>query len=295
LLFAQPLVKHNLYPFNADYANPAATGLSNCLVINATDMHQWIGISNAPNVQSLSIQKGIPFRNYKKSGIGLNLIRDSNGPTKIMNGEFLYSFQSAINKTNNTRLSLGLSVEVQQGSIDESSFSPVFDPEIAGNTNKEISYNASAGAYVFNDHTFAGIAVYNLLPIRNNIGIGYGGDAFFLSLQGGHLFSFEKKHLSLLSSVQGFAGKKNYQLDFNNRLTFRNDVWAGLTIRKYLGQFETSGQNVLVFLGYDFSNWSICYNYIFDINGTQFHHYGTHLLSLGYRICNKTIACPAYR
>jgi hypothetical protein len=77
-------------------------------------------------------------------------------------------------------------------------------------------------------------------------------------------------------------------------MLFENQLWAGITLRKYAGKFETAGQNALFFIGYNWKSWSFCYNYNCDINGTQFHHYGTHQLSLGYRICNEPVSCPAY-
>jgi hypothetical protein len=54
-IIAQPLARHNLYPFNPDFANPAATGMNGCLEFTATDMHQWVGIAEAPNVQSFNV------------------------------------------------------------------------------------------------------------------------------------------------------------------------------------------------------------------------------------------------
>ena len=97
-MHAQPLARYNLYPFNPDFANPAATGLTDCLLFNVTDMHQWIGIDDAPNTQSFSIQKGTGFLKNKKYGLGMNLIRDINGPSKSLGGEFLYSFHMLIGR-----------------------------------------------------------------------------------------------------------------------------------------------------------------------------------------------------
>jgi hypothetical protein len=257
---AQPLARYNLYPYNPDFANPAATGLSDCIVFNATDMHQWIGIADAPNTQSFSIQKGTGFLKNKKYGLGVNLIRDSNGPAKSLGGEFLYSFQMLIGRARATWLSFGLSGNIEQRRLDESGFSPIYDPRVTGGMVQEMAYNASAGIYLYNESYFAGAAVYNLLPVNNSIGTGYGADRYYVSLQG----------------------------------LFENQFWAGITLRKYAGQFESSGQNALFFIGYDWNNWSFCYNYNCDINGTQFHHYGTHLLSLGYKICREPVSCPAY-
>jgi type IX secretion system PorP/SprF family membrane protein len=295
VVHAQSLARYNLYLCNPDFANPAATGLTNCLVFNATDMHQWVGFKDAPNIQSLSVQKGNPFLKTKKQGIGFNLVRDSNGPSKSMGGELLYSFQVQIGRSRTTWLSLGLSGNFEQRRLDESGFSPVFDPRITGGMVQEIAYNASSGVYIYNDRYFAGFAVYNLLPVNNTLGTGYGGDQYSLSVQGGTFFSGLKIPAKILTSIQGSLGADIYQFDLTNRILFDNQFWTGLTLRKYAGQFESAGQNAIILIGYDWNNMSFCYNYNFDINGTQFHHYGTHQLSLGYRICADNNGCPAYK
>jgi type IX secretion system PorP/SprF family membrane protein len=294
-ILAQPLARYNQYPFNPDFANPAATGMNTCLELNATDMHQWAGITNSPNVQSFSIQKGFPFGSNKKNGLGINLIRDSNGPSKSLGGELLYAFHVLIGSSRTTWLSFGLSGNLEQRRIDERDFSPQFDPQINGSVEEELVYNASGGIYLYNDRYFAGMAVYNLLPVNNNLGLGYGGDRYYVSFQGGYVFAGKNIPFAWQTSIQGNAGATEYQLDLNNKLRFKNSLWAGLTLRKNLGTFATTGQNAIVFVGYDWNNWSISYDYNFDINGTQFHHYGTHQLSLGFRICNDMITCPAYR
>lgn len=292
---AQPIARHNLYHFNPNFANPAATGMLTCIEFAASDMHQWAGITDAPNVQSFSVQKGMPFSINKKNGLGINLIRDSNGPSKSLGGEFLYSFHLLIGRSRTTWLSFGLSGNFEQRRLDESGFSPVFDPQITGASVEEIVYNASGGVYVYNDRYFGGLAVYNLLPVNNSLGLGYGGDRYYLSFQGGYLFDLHNSAFTLATSIQGGVGTAVYQFDLNNKLLFKSNLWAGLTLRKYLGEFETAGQNALVFLGYDWDDWGLSYNYNIDINGTQFHHYGTHQLTLCYRLCSDDFSCPAYR
>ena len=294
VLNAQPLARYNLYPFNPNFANPAATGLTTCLVMNATDMHQWVGIKDAPNIQSFSIQKGKQFSKTKKQGLGANLIRDINGPSKSLDGELLYSFHVLIGRQRTTWLSLGLSGNIEQRKLDESGFSPVFDPGVTGGVVQELAWNASSGVFLYNDKYFAGFAVYNLLPVNNTLGMGYGSDRYYLSVQGGYLFAGRRIPAKIQTSFQGNMGTGVYQFDLINRILFDNQVWTGLTLRKYAGKFESAGQNAIVFIGYDWNRWSFCYNYSFDINGTQFHHFGTHQISLGYRICPDDFSCPAY-
>jgi len=72
----------------------------------------------------------------------------------------------------------------------------------------------------------------------------------------------------------------------------RNNIYDA---RYFAGEFKMTGQNAIVFMSYDWNSWSFCYNYNFDINGNQFHHFGTHQLSLGYKICRDKFTCPAYK
>jgi len=217
---AQPLARFNLYPFNPNFANPAATGLINCLLMNCTDMHQWVGINDAPNIQTLSIQKGNQFSGSKKHGLGANLIRDMNGPSKCLGGELLYSFHVLIGRDKETWLGFGLSGNIENRKLDESGFSPIYDPLVTGETVWEIAYNASCGIYLHNNRYFAGFAVYNLLPVNTTLGLGYGGDRYCFSFQGGYLSNIRSSSLQIRSSVQGSIGKDIYQFDLNNNFRF---------------------------------------------------------------------------
>lgn len=295
ILHAQPLARYNLYPFNPNFANPAATGLTSCLVFHATDMHQWAGIEDAPSVQSFSMQKGSQFSKTKKHGLGANVVRDANGPSKSLGGELIYSFHMLIGRSRTTWLSFGLSGSIEQRKLDESSFSPVYDPLVTGGTVQEFAYNASSGVFLYNDKYFAGFAVYNLLPVNSTLATGYGGDRYYMSFQGGYLFASRRMPVKVQTSFQGSRGTDIYQFDLTNKLFFNNNLWTGLTLRKYVGEFETAGQDAIVFVGYDWNSWTFSYNYIFDINGTQFHHFGTHQVSLGYKICRDKYSCPTYK
>jgi len=294
-LAAQPLVRYNLYPHNPNFANPAATGLTNCTEFNATDMHQWVSIEDAPQTQSFSIQKGKQFSKTKKHGLGANIVRDVNGPSKSMGGELVYSFHILVGRSRASWLSFGLSGNLEQRSLDESGFSPIYDPLVNGEIVQEIVYNASSGIFLYNENYFAGFAVYNLLPVNSAFGLGYGGDRFFFSAQAGYLFDSRRLPVKIQTSFQGSRGNDIIQIDFSNKIFFENNFWTSLTLRKYLGDFETSGQNAIVFIGYNWKNWNFSYNYNIDINGTQFHHYGTHQLSVGYKICPGKYDCPTYK
>ncbi len=292
---AQPLARYNLYPFNPSFANPAATGYTDCWIFNATDMHQWVGIEDAPSVQSFSIQKGRQFSKTKKHGLGLNMFRDANGPSKSLGGELIYSFHVQVGRNSNSWLAFGLSGNIEQRRLDESGFSPLYDPLVTGAGEREWAYNASCEVIQYNEKYTVGVAVYNLFPANNTLGTGYGSERFFFSIQGGYLFSSRRMPLKIHTSLQGGIGKDIYQFDLTNRIYFKNNSWTALTVRKYLGAIQSAGQDAIVYIGYEWNNWSVSYNYCIDINGTQFHHYGTHQLAVGYKICRDKYSCPTYK
>jgi len=134
---AQPLVRHNPGTrLIRRFCYPAATGLTDLPWYSMRPTcHQWVGIKDAPNIQSFSATEREPrcFTTAGK-GIGLNLVRDVNGPSKKYGRkEILYFIPGDDRRSQSTWLSFGLSGSLEQNRLDESGFSPVFDPCIRRN------------------------------------------------------------------------------------------------------------------------------------------------------------------
>ncbi len=292
---AQQLAKHNLYHANPNYINPAATGTRECRIFNITDKHQWIGIKGAPSIQVISVQSPRQVHKSKKHGTGLNITRDVNGAIQNLNAEFLYSFHIKFGRFNENFLSMGLSGNIGQHALTQNDFTEnIFDPIVTGGIEQEISYNASSGLYIYSDSYFTGIAVYNLLPVNSILYQNYGNERFFITGILGKTIKPRNNQFQLKSSVYAAKGNNFMQFDLNNHFILNNNFWTGLTLRKYIGEFYNAGQNALIFLGYGKDDWNVTYVYDLGINSLQKRHFGSHQITIGYKICRDKYACPTY-
>lgn len=294
-LLAQELAHYNLYHYNLDLINPAATGYLPCKTFTITDRHQWTGIEGAPSIQSLSMQLPKQVHKYKKYALGANLVRDVNGATHNLGGELLYAYHITLRGITDHHLSFGLSGKFGQYSFDERDFTEgLYDPIIDRTIESEWYYNFSTGIFIYSEKYFAGIGVYNLVPRSTNIYNEYGNEPYFLTFIGGYNFNPKRNNYRITSSVYLARGSNFFQADVNNNIYFNNNLWAGLTLRKYFGDFYRSGQNALLFIGYRLKSWEFTYTYDLGINNLQRNHLGSHQLSVTYTLCKEKYACPSY-
>ncbi len=300
-LFAngQQMALHNLYHTNRTLINPAAVGYTDCKVFNFTDKYQWTGIPDAPSIQSISAQFGKQFHKHKKRGVGFNVVRDKNGAEQNIGLEFAYAYHIVFGHKIKHNLSFGLALKAGQYSLDQKGMNivQVNDPLLRGEyLNLEWYYNASSGVYFYNENYFAGVAVYNLIPRQTSLYSEYGNNTFFTTVLAGYHFRPKNDKFLLKSSVYSALGSDVIQVDLNNHFYFDNSFWAGVTLRKYLGDFAMSGQNVLFFFGYELmENWDIAYAFDLGINRLQPNHFGSHQISIGYKLCRQKYACPTYK
>jgi type IX secretion system PorP/SprF family membrane protein len=294
-LAAQRMAQQNMYLFNSSLINPAASGMSECATFDLYGLRQWIGIKHAPSLEGCSFQKGYRTQRYKKHGLGANVVRDINGPSGSLGGELMYSFHFQVNRDRNTWLGLGLSGIILQNSIDESGFSPLYDPIIAGGMEQELFYNASAGCVFYSDKFYAMAAVYNLIPLSQELASGYGFNRYFTTLSAGFV---HKKRTSIVAwrpGVYSGIGDNILQTDISNRFEFSNNISVGLILRKYWLYGKSPGQDALFVATYTWNRWSLEYAYDMGINGLLVHQTGSHMGALHYRICRDKYACPTYK
>lgn len=295
LIHSQEIAKHNMYHYSTNYINPAATACGSCKTFNISDKHQWSGIKGAPSIQALSVQMPKHVHKTKKHGLGLNMVRDNNGATQHLSGELIYSFHVMFGKYRENFLSFGLSGNFGQSSFDERDFTAdIDDPIITRGIETEINYNAASGIYLYSKNYWAGVGVYNMLPVNTTLYQEYGNEQFFLTAIAGYNIKPRSNNFILKTSVYACKGDKLIQFDLNNHFYLKNKVWTGITLRKYIGSFFNSGQNALLFLGYEMEKWDVSYAYDLGLNKLQHKHYGSHQLSIGYRICQEKYACPTY-
>jgi type IX secretion system PorP/SprF family membrane protein len=302
LVLAQQTPVSEMYLTDYFYANPAETGRKNCLIARVGDIQQWIGIKNAPNLQTFAIHKGFK-KEHKKTyyGLGGIFFHDRNGHYQSLGFRASYAFHMMISSYNNTYLSLGLTGEYAQRSLDETGFSNYnSDPSLTGNIVSVWNPNASFGILLSNNNFYSGLAILDLFPYFNSI-----SNPVASELQNRKYSLFVGKKLlirqnlifepSLMFKTNEF---QSHQIDLNVKMETEDFYWLGFSYRHALDGFPGIPLNGLIYAGIVLRNWSIEYSFAFSIGSLQEYHYGTHGITLSYKLCSEersAIPCPAYK
>ena len=154
------------FPIYSDYlsdnvylVHPAAAGIGNCGKIRFTYRQQWMGVEDAPSLQSLSFHTRIT----EKMAVGAIAFNDENG-FHAQQG-FLATYAYHINFGNEAalnQLSFGLSFMYSQNSVNQSSFG-VPDPVISQGIESSSYYNADFSLGYHYMDSFAYFTIKNLL------------------------------------------------------------------------------------------------------------------------------------
>ncbi len=286
--FTQQTSTFSQYIFNRGIISPAYPGTKACTEFMVADRHQLVGFGGAPSLQTLSAYHTFTGKNQSKNGIGLNLLNDMNGAYKSMAGEAMYAFHFLMSRNSNLMMGLGLSAIIRQKILDEQNFSPIPDPIVSGGVERQLQGNAAAGLEIYSDQLFFSVASYNLIPGNPlNEGRNY-------LLHAGYNFENPGKHFQYQPSVFFESSQHMNISDLTQKIIYRDKYWFGLQFRKYLTSYAGSSQNLTIFTGINVNAWTIGYAFDLGINQLQRHHFGGHLLSIGYQMCKERFSCPAY-
>jgi type IX secretion system PorP/SprF family membrane protein len=303
--YSQELPVYNEYHLNKSLINPAIIGSEACTWIKATDRHQWVGIENAPTIQTLSFETSL----YKKKvvretdkkihGIGGYVYNDQNGTSHNMGVNLSYAYHIYINKAKSMKLGLGLSFGISQISLDERSLhgdnNNNYDPIINGNINSITQPDIGFGAFLYNSKFYAGLSGARFLssltssgniatPVRNY---------FFIT---GYLTGTEKSNIRVLPSIVVKAREDlSKQIDLNCRLLMKNVWWFGLSYRHNFDIIPGQPTAILPMAGVNIGQLMVGYAYEYTPGKIRDYNYGTHEITLSYRFCNDGFRCPVYR
>ncbi len=294
-LIAQELPIYQQYLLNPNLINPAITGSKGCTYLQVTDRHQWIGISDAPVSQIISIQKGFANDADKIHGMGLNLYRDANGASQQIGGDLIYAYHFLISRKQDIKISLGLSVSVLRKSINETDFTQVYDPIIGGITNSEILPEAGAGILVHNENFFAGLSALKMLSLTENL---QPAERHFYLHSG---LTFENERATVLykpSALLKITESLNKQIDINFNTIFSDKWWFTLSYRSDLSSSRWQSMSVISVFGIDPGSFSFAYAFDLGLSNIQLYNFGSHEFMIRYKICPsglKNPDCPTYK
>jgi type IX secretion system PorP/SprF family membrane protein len=249
--FAQlePQATHFMY--NQMFYNPATAGKFGVPVVQAMYRAQWVGLEGAPTTGLCSWQNRIMS---DRVGVGANLMYNSIGVHKRVQGDFSYSYQTPLL---NGVFSGGMQASfryLQQNWADErlhATQSVVLDQAIPGVMTSKLIPNFGVGLYFETSNYYAGFSVPRL--VDNSVDFAEYGAAlsreprhFYASA--GFMHGLAGKAVMSYHLLGNYVKSQPFDLDINATLHWNQKLNAGLSYRAG-GDQRNQGDALNVILG----------------------------------------------
>ena len=294
--------------------HPSMAGVANCNKVRLTGRQQWLGQSNAPSLQTLSVNGRF---GETPSAYGAIVFNDKNGYHSQTGAYLTYAHHLMFsrNPIDLNMLSFGLSAGMIQYKLDETSFlADGFDPIISGIEQSATNFNIDFGfSYHFLDF-YAHATVKNVLANDginfNEQGLSYNNLRTYL-FSAGNVFSRLGSEWSYEPSVMFMHrdATKESLIDLNMKVYKEVEfgkLWAGLSYRtsldgaEFLNGTGVSSQKLQYFtplIGINYKNFVFAYTYSYQANSVVFNNGGFHQITLGINFgCRREkyeCNCPA--
>jgi type IX secretion system PorP/SprF family membrane protein len=263
-----------LFMTNPFVLNPALAGTNNYFQVISQNRFQWVGFTDAPITNSLSIYG--PLVKYPM-GWGGTLSYDVAGPVSVGTVHGSYAYHYNINE--DMKISMGVNLGIMQYKIDYAKIDMEFDDPTMNAKESYYLPDANLGAYLYSSTYHVGLVVTHVLNNKIKIGTDPTGDSKLQShfyLTGGYKYYINREWALEPSLVLKKVIPAPFQLDLNARVWYRNMVWGGLSYR--------TQEAVSILLGYIWDRKIyIGYSYDLVLNPLGAHNLGSHELMLGYR------------
>jgi type IX secretion system PorP/SprF family membrane protein len=285
---------------NVFLVHPAAAGIGNSSKLRLTARQQWIGVPNAPALQTISFHT--KFGEESNAGYGLVLFNDKNGFHSQQGLQGTYAYHLPIsNGELFEQLSFGLSFSFVQNQSDQRSFSGDRPGVINQVIESTSYYNADFSAAYHRGGLFSYFTVKNLfLTAKNNLNVQEPLDLRNYILSAGYYFGKESAvQLEPSVMIQLREGTGERIGDFNLKVyksLAQTQIWAALSYRR---NFDTNSIDnssyISPLLGFNYKNLMFSYTYTKQLNEVLFAESGFHQISLGFNLWTREqrgAACP---
>ncbi|MDB0602394.1 type IX secretion system membrane protein PorP/SprF [Tenacibaculum maritimum] len=303
-LLSNQLIAQETLPIYTDYLSdnvyllhPAAAGIGSCGKIRLTAGKQWLGVANAPALQTVSFHR--KFDEYSKAAFGAILFNDRNGyhSQKGVQGTYAYHLDMG-NENMFNQLSFGLSLSFVQNEVNQIAF--VGDPTVSQVVNSDYYFNADFGMAYHNNGFSSYLTIKNLLlsakdnsqiaplNLRNYIlGAGYFfGDQEKIQFEPSIMFQFKEQ---TSENIIDFNMKAYKTID-------NTQLWLALSYRTHLeGSPLEDTKYLSPILGVNINRFMMSYTYTKQLGDIVLADEGFHQVTLGFNLfCAKrrTTACP---
>jgi type IX secretion system PorP/SprF family membrane protein len=285
--FAQQDAGFSMYFFNPVYINPAYAGSRELISGSLVNRNQWVGMSGAPNSQSLTLHSAIP---NSRVGLGLQVYNDKAGPIKNTGLSFTYAYHIPLNET--TKLSFGLSGMLNniRVSWDDINVDNPNDPSFTGNTASAWVPDAAAGVYLYKSRFYAGLSASHLFQSKFNMTSTSSADQakFFRQyyLTSGVVIPINKVVDFRPSVLLKYVGAAPLVVDVNGSFIFFQRLFVGVGYRVGKKVNISGADNMVIgILQLSITDYlSVGYAYDYYLNRTGAYNSGTHEIMLGWDI-----------
>ncbi len=292
--------------------HPSMAGISNCTKLRLTGRQQWFGQTDAPSLQTLSLNGKLGDRD----GLGLILFNDKNGYHSQKGAKLGYAHHLMFSRDDIdlNQLSFGLNVGFINSQLDETSFfinNPTFDPVIAGIEQQVTYFNMDIGM------TYSFLDFYTHFTVKNALASERRLYSYLeptnlrrIIINSGYTFGDNESLMWEPSAMfQYVTQTEESNVDLNLKVYKTLDfgqVWGGLSYRRSLDGAEykdgesIAQQNLQYFtpiLGINYKQFMFAYTYSYLAGNVNFDNAGFHQLTIGANLFCKperySCNCPA--
>jgi len=310
-LFFLVLVKETVaqkLPIYSDYLSdnvyllhPTAAGIGNSSKLRFTTRQQWVGIDNAPALQTISFHSRFNYEYPRGAAYGFIAFNDRNGfqSQKGFQGTYAYHLPITVDRFFN-QLSFGLSFSLIQNQSDRTSFRNRGDI-IGGNIIATNFLNADFGVAYHYGGFSSYFSVKNLFLTQannQNINKATGLRNFIFSF--GYYFGEEKfiqLEPSVLFQLRQATGERIADLNLKAYRTFGNkQLWAAVSYRQSFD--ENTIEDLRLFtpiIGINFNKMMFSYTYTQQLNDIVLTNSGFHQITIGFNLWTvepRAAGCP---
>ncbi len=284
-IYSQQLPQYSNYMLNSYVINPAVAGSNNYFEGITNNRYQWVGLTDAPRTNILSVNGPTKSLNV---GLGGLLFTDIVGPTRRTGFYFSYAYHIKLREK--VKLSFGLSGGFLQFMVDASKISlrEPSDLVISNGLQSVITPDFGLGVYTYSidKKWYAGLSMPQLLQNRINFfetsSSSLSNLATHVFITGGYRLKLNDNFIIEPTTLIKFVRPAPIQFDIGLRALYRGKVWLGTAYRHL--------DAVSVMMGYTVQeNLTFAYAYDFTTSNIKNYSSGTHELMVCIRFNKVTL------
>jgi type IX secretion system PorP/SprF family membrane protein len=297
---AQQFPIYSQYIMNGFLINPSFAGLDGFSTVTLTTREQWIGLDQAPGTYAASFQTRILKNSYiskstsvrkkvvkptkgGKVGLGGYIFNDNNGIMRRTGFQAAYAYHLQIGQTGGypNNLALGLSLSAYQFAVNtEGLIYDANDPLLNSYDRSVFIPDFNFGASFTTKRYYAGFAMTNIL--RGSLMFADTSDSKRVEL--GHYFLTGGMKFDIANDLtiepSAFIKSsdmmfKSIQVDITGRVYYKQDYWAGISLR--------TNDAIILLLGLKYDKFYIAYAVDFTLTDIRRESFGTHELTLAIK------------